>query len=108
MFISVSNQLPQAANIKMVDIWLIFNLMIPVILVLVHTYMDSLRTEAKEEDGEERSINHHGKTISVGGGNESPESVLKAFQVSPAPVEGRNAALIHRNEQLELEVSKIS
>ena len=76
--------------------------------------MDSLRTEANEADGEERSINHHGKIISVGGGNESPEtpdspeSVLKAFQVSPAPVEGRNAALIHRNEQMELEVSKIS
>ena len=82
--------------------------MIPFILVLVHTYMDSLRTEAKEADGEERSINHHGKTISVGCGNESPESVLKAFQVSPAPVVGRNAALIHRNEQMELELSKIS
>ena len=56
--------------------------------------MDSPRTEAKEAEGEERSINHNGKTISVGGGNESPESVLKAFQVSPLLVVGRNAALI--------------
>ena len=29
MFISVSNNLPKTSYIKMVDIWLIFNLLIP-------------------------------------------------------------------------------
>ena len=100
MFISVNNQLPQTAYIKMVDIWFIFSLLIPFVLVLVHTYMDSLRTCT-----EEKSINNHRKTINVGGTIQRPESVKKAFQVSPEPDEDRKADLIHRNEQLELEAS---
>ena len=43
----------------MVDVWLLFNVILPFILVLIHTYMDYLREE------EEREINHHGKTITV-------------------------------------------
>ena len=46
----------------MVDVWLIFNLMMPLIEVLLHTYMDSLR----KEDDEPRTINHHGESIVVG------------------------------------------
>ena len=38
---------------KMVDAWLLFNLLYPFIEVLLHTYMDTLR---KDEDKE---INHH-------------------------------------------------
>ena len=45
----------------MIDVWLIFNLLIPFLEVLMHTYMDSLRSE-----GEEREINHHGRTMTVG------------------------------------------
>ena len=43
LFISVSSSLPQTAYVKMVDVWLIFNLLLPFIEVLVHTYMDTLR-----------------------------------------------------------------
>ena len=43
MFINVSNNLPKTSYVKMIDIWLIFNLLLPFIEVLVHTYMDSLR-----------------------------------------------------------------
>ena len=43
MFINVSNNLPQTSYVKMVDVWLIFNLLLPFIEVLVHTYMDTLR-----------------------------------------------------------------
>ena len=100
MFISVSNNLPTTAYVKMIDIWLIFNLLLPFILVLLHTYMDSLRTESSEVDGEERTINHHGKTIKVGA-EKSPKTV----QVTPANMDNRNAGLIHRNEVLELQVS---
>ena len=64
--------------------------MIPFLLVLLHTYMDSLRTDAKE-DSEERSINHHGKSIKV-----------KASEIQDRPMN-----LIHRNEILELEVRSI-
>ena len=59
MFINVSNNLPKTSYMKMVDVWLLFNLLYPFIVVLMHTYMDTLRND------EEREINHHGKTIQV-------------------------------------------
>ena len=48
----------------MVDAWLLFNLLYPFIVVLIHTYMDTLR------DDEDREVNHHGKTVSVNGESE--------------------------------------
>ena len=60
MFINVSNNLPTTSYMKMVDIWLLFNLILPFIVVLSHTYMDTLRND------EDREINHHGKTITIG------------------------------------------
>ena len=38
MFVSVSQSLPKTSYIKMVDIWLVFNLLIPFVEVLIHTY----------------------------------------------------------------------
>ena len=63
MFINVSNNLPKTSYMKMVDVWLLFNLLLPFIIVLLHTYMDTLRND------EEREINHHGKSIQVGDDN---------------------------------------
>ena len=54
---------------KMVDAWLLFNLLYPFIVVLIHTYMDTLRND------EEREINHHGKTITVG--ENDAEEIIK-------------------------------
>ena len=69
MFIAVSENLPKTSYIKMVDIWLIFNLIIPFFevgqhlalmsQVILHTYIDSLRVD------EDREINHHGKSVKV-------------------------------------------
>ena len=59
MFINVSNNLPKTSYMKMMDVWLLFNLLYPFIVVLLHTYMDTLRND------EEREINHHGRTITV-------------------------------------------
>ena len=59
MFINVSNSLPKTSYMKIVDAWLLFNLLYPFIVVLIHTYMDTLRND------EEREINHHGKTITI-------------------------------------------
>ena len=61
MFINVSNNLPKTAYVKMIDIWLLFNLFKPFVDILLQTYIETLRTEDKSRD-----INHHGKTISVG------------------------------------------
>ena len=38
MFVSVSNDLPRTSYIKMVDIWLVFNLLIPFVEVLLNVY----------------------------------------------------------------------
>ena len=43
IFISKMESLPQTSYIKMIDIWLLFNLIIPFALIMIHTYMDSLR-----------------------------------------------------------------
>ena len=67
MFINVSNSLPKTSYMKMVDAWLLFNLLYPFIVVLIHTYMDTLR------DDEDREINHHGKTVSINGEPEESE-----------------------------------
>ena len=71
MFINVSNNLPKTSYMKMVDVWLLFNLLYPFIVVLIHTYMDTLRND------EEREINHHGKSIQINNDNEAPDSVIK-------------------------------
>ena len=55
LFISVSNSLPKTAYVKMMDVWLIFNLFIPFAEVVIHTYIDSLRDEY-----DRGVINHHG------------------------------------------------
>ena len=38
MFVSVSNDLPRTSYIKMIDVWLVFNLFIPFVEVLLHIY----------------------------------------------------------------------
>ena len=59
LFISVSGSLPTTAYVKMIDIWLIFCQILPFCEVLLHTYIDKMRTE------EDRDINHHGKPIKI-------------------------------------------
>ena len=49
IFIDVSNNLPKTSYIKMVDIWLLFNLLLPFMVVLIHTRMDTLRTDNEGE-----------------------------------------------------------
>ena len=75
MFINVSNSLPKTSYMKMVDAWLLFNLLYPFIVVLIHTYMDTLR------DDEDREINHHGKTVSINGEPEESDQGGKTIKV---------------------------
>ena len=49
MFINVSNNLPKTSYMKMIDVWLLFNLLYPFLVVLLHTYMDTLINQ--EETG---------------------------------------------------------
>ena len=44
MFISVVEGLPKTSYMKMVEVWLIFNLFLPFSDVLLHTYTDHIRS----------------------------------------------------------------
>ena len=77
MFINVSNNLPKTAYIKMIDIWLLFNLIKPFNDILVTTYMDYLKVD------EEREINHHGVALTVGGGDNDDLSSGGILHVAP-------------------------
>ena len=76
LFISVSSSLPQTAYVKMVDVWLIFAQVVPWIEVLLHTLIDWMRTE---EEG--REVNHHGKTITVGGGKQKTDKEMVGSKI---------------------------
>ena len=76
MFINVSNNLPKTAYIKMIDIWLLFNLIKPFNDILVTTYMDSLKVD------DEREINHHGVARTVGN-EENSAPTVGVIQVAP-------------------------
>ena len=58
---------------KMMDVWLLFNLLYPFIVVLLHTYMDTLRND------EEREINHHGRSIAVDENKSDNELQIKVL-----------------------------
>ena len=70
-FISVSNALPKTSYVKMVDIWLLFNLVMPFAevgqtkplhgQVLLQTYIEHLRGLVEQT----KTINHHGKEVKV-------------------------------------------
>ena len=82
MFTNVSNSLPKTSYMKMVDAWLLFNLLYPFTVVLLHTYMDTLRND------EDREINHHGKTITIGELNEDEQgrgNAIQVFRKGPNP-----------------------
>ena len=76
MFINVSNSLPKTSYMKMVDAWLLFNLLYPFIVVLLHTYMDTLRNDG------EREINHHGKSIKINEESKDNEDGGTVIQVT--------------------------
>ena len=80
MFINVSNNLPKTSYMKMMDVWLLFNLLYPFFVVLLHTYMDTLRCD------DDREFNHHGKTMQVGDDGKAIEKTeTTIMQVSFGP-----------------------
>ena len=107
MFISVSNNLPKTSYIKMVDIWLIFNLLLPFMEVLVHTYMDLLRND------EEREVNHHGAAVKPIDGKENNDvaitNILDRSQITPVLPQAKNVRpedLISRYEDTQVTALK--
>ena len=62
LYISVYDSLPQSANLKNIDLWLLFNLLFAFVTVLIHTYIQYQRGHLEDdeevlfisENGEER------------------------------------------------------
>ncbi|CAM6054348.1 unnamed protein product [Sphagnum tenellum] len=118
LFISVSDSLPKTSYIKMIDIWLIVNLLIPFAEVLLHTYIDSLRLEEGSE------VNHHGRKHKIGEGK-LDEKVNTVDDIADVYINGkvikvneylhnrnpeskaRPPELIARDDTIELEALKL-
>ena len=119
IFMSVSSNLPQTSYVKMIDIWLLFCILVPFCEVLLHTWMDSHRTERRE-------VNHHGEARTVGdedqlhNGKEDKDgrgSLLKdkrlegwtklgdVVHVAPAQ-DSRKSDLISRHEDVQVNALK--
>ena len=84
MFISVSDNLPKTAYIKMIDIWLLFNLIKPFNDILMTTYMDYLKVD------DDREINHHGVARDVsnehkGGSDDGHGGKIQVAPISRLP-----------------------
>ena len=94
MFLSVSQSLPKTSYIKMVDVWLLFNLFLPFCLVVLHTRIDMLRSE------EERTVNHHGKERKVTD-NDPNDSEDEETWAQP-----RDLKIVSRNDQVQQKALK--
>ena len=84
----MSNSLPKTSYVKMIDIWLLFNLTIPFaevmslnlflrrchqpknVQVLLQTYIEYLRGLVEEKS----TINHHGKEVHLNSDTDPPIS----------------------------------
>merc|ERR1712098_449521 len=62
IFIDVSNNLPQTSYMKMIDVWLLFNLILPFLVVLIHTRMDTLR---QDEDNKKEKKTMEVKKVDI-------------------------------------------
>ena len=54
LFVGLSVRLPETSYLKMIDVWLVFNLTVPFTNVILHGYLDHLRKKLKELKGKEQ------------------------------------------------------
>ena len=87
MFISVSDSLPKTAYIKMIDIWLLFNLIKPFNDILMTTYMDHLKVD------DDREINHHGVARDVSNNDQECSESKSGGVLQVAPITRVSSAL---------------
>ena len=50
LFISISDALPRTAYVKMIDLWLIFNLLIPFVEIILFSFANMFYKEENEVD----------------------------------------------------------
>ena len=95
MFIGVNQSLPKTSDIKMVDFWLVFNLLIPFVEVLMQVYRETLELPGVNATILPQS-NNIVEPISLPGANETLDDTKceargQEKNYRPAPVKGRRA-----------------
>ena len=53
---SINENLPTTSYVKMIDIWLIFNLMKPFVDIMVQTYVETMREHPDEKEDEDDDV----------------------------------------------------
>ena len=93
MFISVLEGLPKTSYMKMVEVWLIFNLLLPFSDVLLHTYTDHIRLNIlclfltfiywylRSAVDDTREVNHHGTVVTVGQDSEDEKEAGRMIRI---------------------------
>ena len=56
LYIGLSGRLPETSYLKMIDVWLVASLTVPFTNVLLHGYLDHLRTKLKRLKGIEYNL----------------------------------------------------
>ena len=69
LFTSMLNSLPKTSSVKMIDVWVVFNLMVPFFEIILQTLLYKLGNEVNARD-EDHIL--HGKTL------ENPKEQLKS------------------------------
>ena len=96
MLISVSNNLPKTAYIKMIDVWLLSSLIKPFLDIMLQTYINYLR------DDSSREINHHGQPRKV----EDDNTGVNLVQVAPFDQKMELSKLKSVDEKIQREALK--
>ena len=53
---SINENLPTTSYVKMIDIWLLFNLMKPFVDIMVQTYVETMRVHPDEVEADKEDI----------------------------------------------------
>ena len=51
LFVGLSYKLPETSKLKMIDVWLVVSFTVPFTIVILHGYLDHLRTKLKKLKG---------------------------------------------------------
>ena len=88
LYQGVSASMPKTADLKFIDIWLLFGLVVPFVTFVVETILRLLSTDIEEEEKvqeEKRGYNGYGRLINVKVQNKTiPLEMSKSMNMSPS------------------------